>query len=132
MTKRTKRCLLCHATFRNRERLRDHLLMEHDVLPYRQPRHVKPPKEPKPHRKIRMMVNAAMRKKADDLLSMARLIRRNKPVDGPIPVIQAATANWRRIKRENKRAMRSVQKKKRRYENIPVPLYRKDFVDGSK
>lgn len=65
MRKKYKRCDHCIAKFKNRENLRNHLVSFHGAIPYRCGE-AKPVTEGKPHRRIRMMMNAARHKKERD------------------------------------------------------------------
>ena len=134
MTKRVKRCLLCHKKFRNRERLSEHLLMAHDVLPYKAPIVKKKPKIPRPVEKKasrlhRLKLVKAIEAKKVELKAAMDLLRKDRP-DAPPKVLKNASANWRRIKRDRKRAMNVNRRTKYDQSLVPVPVYRKDFVDG--
>lgn len=67
-----KQCDHCYRRFKNRQNLRAHLISFHDCLPIR----VKDPvttREGKPHRRVRMAMQAARVKKARDNVARASI-----------------------------------------------------------
>lgn len=138
MTKRIKRCLLCHKMFRNRDRLRDHLFQEHDVLPFKVARPPKKKDAPvvvkkKITKAERMLANKIRAAKERLLLEQAKLVRKGELEDAPVKVKGAAKANARRLKRERRKAMRKMNRSQFEQSLIAKPITRKalkEILDG--
>ena len=83
MSKRIKRCFVsfCRKKFKNRKSLRAHLVSEHFIIPDLEwNRKVKPEKEGKPLRRVRMMKHAAECKKYRDKISKLQIAKGKRHV----------------------------------------------------
>jgi hypothetical protein len=110
--KKIKICDHCDAKFKNRRNLRDHLRVFHKInlmslvdLMMRRGKGGKPPAEGKPHRRIRMMMNAAQIKKSGGVVNMWQRRRANALKDYG-PVHHPKVAHIRRLlKNQRKKRM---------------------------